>query len=134
MAGIENEQNPQEQQELDADLQEYTQAEEDYSARFGRSLTLDLMTLVNSQSLQAELQQNQELAGFIQNEADKYVGIAQEYMQTFLEEETPSPMGETSPKEHPVTCRFHICYYRDPGCGKPGYALKKRIPEIRNKS
>ena len=99
MAGIENEQNPQEQQELDADLQEYTQAEEDYSARFGRSLTLDLMTLVNSQSLQAELQQNQELAGFIQNEADKYVGIAQEYMQTFLEEDTPSPMGEASPEE-----------------------------------
>ena len=46
-----------ENKELSPDLQEYAAAEEAYQQKFGRSLTLDLVTLINSQELQ-ELQQN----------------------------------------------------------------------------
>ena len=84
-----------ENKELSPDLQEYAAAEEAYQQKFGRSLTLDLVTLINSQELQ-ELQQNDPTwIDFIQNESGKYVPIAKEYIEAeFFADDEAEPVAE----------------------------------------
>lgn len=79
--------------ELDADLQEFEVAQQEYGQRFGRSMIIDLITLVNSQDLQSAVEQNEELANFIQSESGKYAPIAEEYMQSYIDD-IPAPMAE----------------------------------------
>lgn len=79
--------------ELDADLQEYTVAEGEYQQKFGRSLIIDLITLVNSQDLEAAVNENPELGQYIQENAGKFQDVAKDYMQSFIEE-MPAPIAE----------------------------------------